>query len=79
MDSRVGSGKPVPNKPLTRMVLQKGGFGGCSPRTETGTFTCSLGTKTGTSAHSPKPPFYETAPLSPGERLIPKSLRNIFG
>ena len=30
-----------------RVVLQKGGFGGCSP-----------GTKTGTRAHSPKPPLY---------------------
>ena len=28
-----------------------------------GTFTCTLGT----SVHSPKPPFYETALLSPGE------------
>ena len=29
-----------------------------------GTFACSLGTKTGTRVHSPKPPFYETALLS---------------
>ena len=34
--------------------FQKGGFGGCSP-----------GTKTGTRVRSPKPPFYETALLSP--------------
>ena len=40
--------------------LQKGGFGGCSP-----------GTKTGTRVRSPKPPFYETALLSPSE-LSPK-------
>ena len=33
--------------------FQKGGFGGCSP-----------GTKTGTRVRSPKPPFYETALLS---------------
>ena len=32
-----------------------------------GTFACSPGTKTGTRAHSPKPPFYETALLSPGD------------
>ena len=32
-----------------------------------GTFACSPGTKTGTRAHSPKPPFYETAFLSPLE------------
>ena len=32
-----------------------------------GTFACSCGTKTGMRAHSPKPPFYETALLSPGE------------
>ena len=38
------------------------------PRNENrneGTFACSPGTKTGTRAHSPKPPFYETALLSP--------------
>ena len=34
--------------------FQKGGFGGCSP-----------GKKTGTRVRSPKPPFYETALLSP--------------
>ena len=38
--------------------FQKGGFGGCSP-----------GTKTGTRVRSPKPPFYETALLSPSENL----------
>ena len=63
----------------------KGGFGGCSPRTKTGTrvcsdvppnenrnegtLGCSPGTKTGTRARSPKPPFYETALLSPSEKL----------
>ena len=31
------------------------------------TFACSPGTKTGTRAHSPKPPFYETALVSPSE------------
>ena len=36
--------------------FQKSGFGGCSP-----------GTKTGTRVRSPKPPFYETALLSPSE------------
>ena len=66
-----------------RVVFQKGGFDGCSPgtknrnqgtfrcsRNETrneGTFACSPGTKTGTRAHSPKPPFYETALLSPSD------------
>ena len=39
--------------------FQKGGFGGCSP-----------GTKTGTRVRSPKPPFYETALLSPGEQIV---------
>ena len=38
--------------------FQKGGFGGCSP-----------GTKTGTRVRSPKPPFYETALLSPSELI----------
>ena len=40
------------------------------PRNENrseGTFACSPGTKTGTRAHSPKPPFYETALLSPSD------------
>ena len=37
--------------------FQKGGFGGCSP-----------GTKTGTRVRSPKPPFYETALLSPSDQ-----------
>ena len=40
------------------------------PRNENrneGTFACSPGTKTRTRVHSPKPPFYETALLSPGE------------
>ena len=39
------------------------------PRNENrneGTFTSSPGTKTRTRVHSPKPPFYETALLSPG-------------
>ena len=33
-----------------------------------GTFACSPGTKTGTRVHSPKPPFYETALVSPNEK-----------
>ena len=44
---------------------------GCSPRTKNrneGTFACSHGTKSGTRVHSPKPPFYQTALLSPCER-----------
>ena len=32
-----------------------------------GTFACSPGTKTGTRAHSPQPPFYETALFSPSD------------
>ena len=59
------------------VFLKKGGFGGCSPGTKTGTRIRSddpperkpergsPGTKTGTRAHSPKPPFYETALSSP--------------
>ena len=50
---------------------RNGGTFGCSPGTQNrneGTFGCSPGTKTGTRAHSPKPPFYETALLSPGDR-----------
>ena len=42
------------------------------PRNENwneGTFACSTGTKAGTRAHSPKPPFYVTALLSPGLKL----------
>ena len=53
-----------------RVGFQKGGFGGCSPGTKTGTRVRSRvppGTKTGTRVHSPKPPFYETALLSPKE------------
>ena len=80
-----------------KVVFQKGGFGGCSPGTKTGTrarsqvtperkpergcvrmfprnenrnegtFACSPGTKTGTRADSPKPPFCETALLSPDD------------
>ena len=38
--------------------MQKGGFGGCSS-----------GTRTGTRVRSPKPPFYETALLSPSEPM----------
>ena len=34
------------------------------------TFACSPGTKTGTRARSPKPPFYETALLSPSELFL---------
>ena len=40
------------------------------PRNENrnkGTFACSFGTKTRMRAHSPKPPFYETALLSPND------------
>ena len=48
---------------------------GCSPGTKTGTraytFACSPGTKTGTRVPSPKPPFYETALLSPSEIGFP--------
>ena len=47
------------NFPVHGGGFQKGGFGGCSP-----------GTKTGTRARSPKPPFYETALLSPSEPLF---------
>ena len=32
-----------------------------------GTFACSPGMKTGTRVHSPKPPFYATALLSPSD------------
>ena len=46
--------------------FQKGGFGGCSP-----------GTKTGMRLHSPNPPFYETALLSPLDKdsLLPPRIR----
>ena len=37
-----------------------------------GTFACSPGTKTGTRVHSPKPPFYETALLSPSDFCLQK-------
>ena len=42
---------------------------GCCPATKTGkgTFACSPRKKTRTRVHSPKPPFYETALLSPSE------------
>ena len=42
-----------------------------------GTFACSTGTKTGTRVRSPKPPFYETALLSPGEKS--SKVPRIFG
>ena len=48
-----------PNDPFWGFAkgwFPKGWFGGCSP-----------GTKTGTRVRSPKPPFYETALLSPSE------------
>ena len=49
--------KPKKNqKRVKKGGFQKGGFGGCSP-----------GTKTGTRVRSPKPPFYETALLSPSD------------
>ena len=44
---------------LQKGGFQKGGFGGCPP-----------GTKTGTRVRSPKPPFYETALLSPSEKPL---------
>ena len=46
---------------------------GCSPGTKNqneGTFGCSPRTKTATRVHSSKPPFYETALLSPSELLL---------
>ena len=48
-----------------RVVFQKGGFGGCSPGTkpERGYIRMFPGRKTGTRAHSPKPPFYENRPF----------------
>ena len=68
--------------------FQKGGFGGCSPgtnKTEQGYIQMFPGTKngtrvhldvpwdhTGTRAHSPKPPFYETALLFPLDRGLDK-------
>ena len=48
----------------------KGWFWRMFPRNENrneGTFGCSPGTKTGTRVRLPKPPFYETALLSPGD------------
>ena len=38
-----------------------------------GTFACSPGTKSGTRAHSPKPPLYETTLLSPSEAFTQKN------
>ena len=52
------------------------------PRNENrneGTFACSPGTKTGTRAHSPKPPFCETALLSPSEREGAKRIMRFWG
>ena len=43
-----------------------------------GTFACAPGTKTGTRLRSPKPPFYETALLSPSEDGL-KIHRRRFG
>ena len=53
--------------------FSKGWFWRMLPRNENrneGTFGCSHGTKTGTRVHSPKPPFYETALLSPSESIM---------
>ena len=47
--------------------FQKRGFGGCSP-----------GTKTGTRVRSPKPPFYETALLSPNDKFA-RFLGSVMG
>ena len=47
----------------------------CSPRNETGTGVRSHvppGTKIGTRVHSAKPPFYETAILSPSDYSVVK-------
>ena len=49
-------------------------FPGTRKRNE-GTFGCSPVPKTGTRAHSPRPPFYETTLLCPLEILPPKNLR----
>ena len=52
------------------MQFPKGWFWQMFPRNENrneGAFTCFPGTKTRTRVHSPKPPFYETALLSPSE------------
>ena len=67
-----------------RVVFQKGGFGGCAPRTKTGTRVHSdvpperklergyvrifPRNENRNEVHSPKPPFYETAPLSSSDR-----------
>ena len=53
-----------------RNEIRNEGYIRMFPRNENrneGTFACSPGTKTGTRAHSPKPPFYETALLSPSD------------
>ena len=43
-----------------------------------GTFACSPGTKTGTRVRSPKPPFYETALLSPSDVRASLAIRRLF-
>ena len=56
--------------PVDKRVVSKRVVLADVPRNENrneGTFGCSPGTKTGTRVCSPKPPFYETALLSPGE------------
>ena len=66
--------RPIPWMPPDRGPgsqkggFQKGWFWRIFPRNENrneGTFACSPGTKTRTRLHSPTPPFYETALLSP--------------
>ena len=48
---------------LLRVVflVRRGPLGKRNENRNEGTFACSLGTKTGTRAQSPKPPFCETA------------------
>ena len=54
-----------------RVVFQKGGFGGCPPerKPEQKYTHMFAGTKTEMRVHSPKPPFYETALLSPLDQI----------
>ena len=73
------------NLGLTKGWFPKGWFWRMFPRNENpergyirmqqneGAFGCSPGTKTGTRAHSPKQPFYETALLSPSDRSLASS------
>ena len=72
--------KEEPKRVVSKTFGPKGWFWRMFPRNENrneGTFGCSPGTKTGTRVRSPKPPFYQTALLSPSGIYWGGGVKNI--